>query len=306
MNVFGAPKFLGQVRLAQGPPWAWEQPYRPKPQEITVSPQKKPPAPKKPSETMTPEQKAGLPDETIDEIDLLCELASIMDRYLQGKGDIAYSDFAKAQQMIGEILDGYAPHEDEFIDKTIRPWCPQGVEILKGVVNEKIKAYEEQLEKEKGPARTMTPPLKTFPQMPTPPVAPTVTPMRPTVPIMTPLIETFPQMPTPPQAAPFETGNVPTLPTVPLPSIQPVIPTLAPAAPSAALVPNVAEGCPPGQFPAYPGGPCRGAVATGGLPGLPGGFGTADVTQGAMSMPAMPASSLVGSRARFPVMNWMP
>lgn len=64
-----------------------------------------------------------------------------------------------------------------------------------------------------------------------------------------------------------------------------------------------AGGCPPGQFPAYPGGPCRGAVATGGLPGLPGGGG-ASVMPGALS-PAggMPATSFGGMGSRFPVMN---
>ena len=51
-------------------------------------------------------------------------------------------------------------------------------------------------------------------------------------------------------------------------------------------------GCPPGQFPAYPGGPCRGAV--GAMPGLPGGLpGGGGMTASGFGM---------GSR-RYPVSN---
>lgn len=59
--------------------------------------------------------------------------------------------------------------------------------------------------------------------------------------------------------------------------------------------------CPAGQSPAYPGGPCRGGVATGGLPGIP---SSADVSTGTFTTPSMPASYYMGGARRpIPVVN---
>lgn len=78
-------------------------------------------------------------------------------------------------------------------------------------------------------------------------------------------------------------------------------PTAGPKPPAGGGGVSMAD-CPPGQFPAYPGGPCRGAVATGGLPAIPG-AGPAVVNQGGLTTSSMPATSFAGMGRSFPVMN---
>lgn len=66
--------------------------------------------------------------------------------------------------------------------------------------------------------------------------------------------------------------------------------------------------CPPGQFlidPAHPEKGCRGGVATGGLPGLPGGLpgGAATITPGSLAPTGGVATSFAGMGRRYPVVN---
>lgn len=66
---------------------------------------------------------------------------------------------------------------------------------------------------------------------------------------------------------------------------------------------SILADCPMGQFRAYPGGPCRGAVSTGGLPGLP--FESANVSPGVMSPYGGGATSFANMGRRIPVLNLM-
>lgn len=102
----------------------------------------------------------------------------------------------------------------------------------------------------------MAPPM--LPEIPTLPSIPTETAMAPTAPEVAP--------PTLPWAAPAPTAATPR----PFAVDESGVLRREETAPSAEAVPSVY--CDPlkGEFPAYPGGPCRTGVATGGLPGLPG------------------------------------
>lgn len=247
---------------------------------------------------MAPEQRAGIPKDTLDDIDLLCEMGALMERYMQGGSGLPYSEFEKAQKLINETLEGYPPKDEGYLHESLRFWCPEAADVVQGVLNEKLKARQQKIDEEKG---TPTPSIQTFPTMPIPVLGPMRLPQTQPLPTPTPSggrLPTIqlPDMPMPALPTPFEAGFG----KAPAPSVQT---TSIPAATSSGGSSATGD-CPPGQFPAYPGGPCRGAVATGGLPGLPGGMGpAADVAQGAMSMPAMPAGSFGGLMGRFPVMN---
>lgn len=103
-----------------------------------------------------------------------------------------------------------------------------------------------------------------------------------------------PGTPTPTPGSPLRMPSIPELGPLPFANVTPM--TATPVANQSAS--SFAQECPPGQFPEYPGGPCRGAVATGGLPGLPGGFGAADVATG---MPTAPGVAYGSMGIRYPV-----
>lgn len=328
MDIFGK-GFMGQVPvmlLGQrfGPP------PRPTPPDLTVYTPPKP-SPKPPSERMTPEQKAGIPDEIIGEIDYLCELAGIMERYMTSGGtSTTYAEFEKAQELIGDDLEGYAPNEEEFIKKWVEPWCPEGADLLRGVVNEKIRKYEEGLEKERAPMPTpgLTPRPGTPSPTPTSGTFPRTVPLTPKYPSI-PTQSTVPMRPSPPTYMDVPTPGTPQYgtdlqrqidsymtslqefssrrpsypdiynpPPVATPSaLKPAAPT--PSVTSAAETSSFGGECPPGEFPEYPGGPCRPGVATGGLPGIP---GAANVAPGMIAPTGGIAYGTMGL-VRFPVVN---
>ena len=83
----------------------------------------------------------------------------------------------------------------------------------------------------------------------------------------------------------------------------PSIPTGSSSSSTSSYQEGFSADCPPGQFRAYPGGPCRGAVATGGLPGLPGGFGMTSAMPGTLAPSGVTMTTYAGMGTRFPVMN---
>lgn len=92
----------------------------------------------------------------------------------------------------------------------------------------------------------------------------------------------------------------PTLQTVQTPA------TTGPAPVSYYQEGSIAQPCPPGEIPVDPQHPefgCRGAVETGSFPGIPGGFGGADVTPGMLSPGGGIATSFAGMGRRFKVAN---
>lgn len=308
MEPFGS-SFLGQVRLL-GQRYGW--PPAP-PTEVTVFTPRQKPKPR-PSDRMTPEQKAGIPEEMVDDIDLLCGQADILARYLDDSKSMPYAEYEKATKIVNDTLNAYGDQEG-FLKQAILPWCPEAVDYLQGVVNESRQKYV----KENPPIGSVASkpypfvPVEDFPPMPTPPTSPPpptgtpisspTTPMRPSnIPVgATSSIPTLPMTPTP-------TGGAPQYSTDLQRQIDSYNSKAAEFASkprpytdvySRAPVPTPTAPCPPGQFPAYPGGPCRQGVATGGLPGLPG-LAPADVATGVASTPGVVAPGMGRS---FRVMN---
>jgi len=297
-----------------------------------------------PSGRMTPEQKKGIPEDLLGEIDFLCDLANVMARYLSGNepytaggGGIPHAEFEKARQLIGDTLEGYAPKEEEFLKNWVEPYCPEGVDLLRYVLRESIRKYEEELKREKARPAVVTPsrplpPVPPAPPTPPPsPFAPTPTPsilvrsFQPPIPVTPSSAPIATQPSGPPQygidlqrqidsyqralqdfsnRTPIPTQTAMTQPLTPTPTLAPTptsfqspssFQTQTQSAPSVATEQVTGE-CPPGQFPAYPGGPCRGAVS---MPtGFPGGIPGGGMTPAPMDFAPMSTSAVtLGRRA---------
>lgn len=216
-------------------------------------------------------------------------------------------------QAYDDWYDAWGEHHRVCVD---RPYSERCAEIYYGTYWPAQGAYDRCLEElyallnQWRPTRPATP-TATQPQRPRP-VAPRIPVTTPRVTSPAPMTPSVPASPRtlPPVQTPSLTPTSPqsmrTVPQIPTESafVRPGLPTIQEGFPTATTMTEGVPGeCPQGAFPAYPGGPCRGAVAPGTASLLPQAFG-ATPTESLSPAAISPApTSFASMGRRIPVMN---